>query len=436
MKITGFLVIKKFLFIFFIILSFSPRALAGEKKINSQIPSTEKLNLDNCLNVALANNPNFLSYYENLESLKRKETKTLQTMFPKVSISETDTNYIGDNYDAYEAGVNVTQTLYQGKTLITQHKLAKIARERAEFEVIRQAQLLTLNVKKAWFQILEAQDLLNETKESLERLRQHVAHAQYFYKEGRIWYNDVLQAQVKEANGKQNLIKAKNKLTLAKSKMNVLLHRNIDSPIGINDKLQYTPGHWTTFEEVRDVALKNRADLAQSFLDLEKSKANVIISKADLWPTLNTTFNITRYNDSLDWKGGSEEATAVISASWEIWNWGTTKNEIKSSKAKVRESNFKLKKILDEIVLEVQEAWLSLREAKEKVHLLEDSLEKGQENYRVNQIRYQEQLGTASDVLDAQDLLTTTQKDYISSMTDYLTSLATLNYVTGYLNDE
>ena len=62
---------------------------------------------------------------------------------------------------------------------------------------------------------------------------------------------------------------------------------------------------------------------------------------------------------------------------------------------------------------------------------LAKALAQSRENYRVNQIRYTERLGTAKDVLDAQGLLTRTQKDYLRGIADYLVALAQLDFVVG-----
>ena len=65
------------------------------------------------------------------------------------------------------------------------------------------------------------------------------------------------------------------------------------------------------------------------------------------------------------------------------------------------------------------------------MRVLRKSLEHAQENYRVNTVRYQEQLGTANDLLNAQALLTDTRKDWISALASYERAVVSLEYALG-----
>ena len=61
----------------------------------------------------------------------------------------------------------------------------------------------------------------------------------------------------------------------------------------------------------------------------------------------------------------------------------------------------------------------------------EQALKQSEENFRVSQIRYKEQLGSSNDVLDAQDLLTQTLIDRVSALSRYLTAIAELDLALG-----
>jgi outer membrane protein TolC len=70
-------------------------------------------------------------------------------------------------------------------------------------------------------------------------------------------------------------------------------------------------------------------------------------------------------------------------------------------------------------------------ESKKSLAVSEAALKQAQENFRVSQIRYKEQLGSSNDVLDAQDLLTQTKTDRVSALSRYLTAIAELDLAVG-----
>jgi len=406
-------------FLIFFILSFIPVKVQARELI-----------LEDCLKIAREQNPEFLSYYENLQTAYQDEEKVFKTMLPTISITETVKNDFNDHNETYTSAINVSQTVFQGKALVTKHKMSQITRDQALLDIARQAQTLTWDVKKAWYELLKSIDFLEETEAALGRLEQHVAHSKQFFKEGRVWNNDVLQAEVKYARGEQDVISAKMDVAMAKANLNVLLNREIDDPVEVTDSLRYVE-HSLTWEEVKQSAMAHRPDYKKAQLDVKNKDASVTVARAGLWPKVDLDMDIKRSGSTFNLQNSSEVSTAQLSMDWEVWNWGATQNAVAAAKAKHRQENLELRALRNQILLEVQEAWLSVREARGKVWVLKGALEQGEENYRVNEIRFQEKKGTATDVLDAQDLLTATRKDYIEALASYLSAIANLDLAIG-----
>jgi outer membrane protein TolC len=59
------------------------------------------------------------------------------------------------------------------------------------------------------------------------------------------------------------------------------------------------------------------------------------------------------------------------------------------------------------------------------------AVEQGEENFRMAQERYKEQVGTLTDVLDSQTLLTQAQTDYYNALSNYNVAKAALNKAMG-----
>ena len=59
--------------------------------------------------------------------------------------------------------------------------------------------------------------------------------AHKFYKVGMTPLNDFLEAEVELANARQGLITARNRVEIAKSNLNRLLHRSVNAPLELAD---------------------------------------------------------------------------------------------------------------------------------------------------------------------------------------------------------
>jgi outer membrane protein len=118
-------------------------------------------------------------------------------------------------------------------------------------------------------------------------------------------------------------------------------------------------------------------------------------------------------------------------ASWNFWEWGRTKNRVDASRSRENQTAYALQNIKDQVTLEVKNSWLTLHEAEKQVAVTQKAIEQAEENYRISRERYHEQVGTSTDVLDAQTLLTRAKSDYFNALSDYNISMARLERAMG-----
>ena len=388
------------------------------------------LNLSDCIKTAHQENPELLTYRESLIALQHQEKSIFKDMLPDVSVSWSGKEVYEDYSDSYAASASINQTVFNGKRNYINWKIAHLQTRHAALQLIRQYQSTTYQVKKAWYNLLKTKELLDETIESLKRLKQHASNAEHFFKEGWIWRTDVLEAQVQVARGEQAKIVAENNLARAQATLNVLMHRDVNTPININEKLAWKENTWT-YETAMNESRKHRPDLLQAQIDLDKSKKALIVQQADYYPTVSANVSWSQSDRHMDMHNSTEDLSARLSASWTLWEWGKTNESVAAARATIRKNKLIILKIEDQLMLEIQESWLSVQEADKKLKVLKQALAQGEENFRVNIIRYRERLGTAKDVLDAQDLLTSTRKDYISALAEYLSALANMDFAIG-----
>ena len=85
----------------------------------------------------------------------------------------------------------------------------------------------------------------------------------------------------------------------------------------------------------------------------------------------------------------------------------------------------------DKIRLEVKSAYLNIIVARRNIETARETLNQAEENYRITNLQYQQQMTTSTEVLDARTLLTQAQTNYYSSLYGYNIALSELERAMG-----
>jgi outer membrane protein TolC len=114
-----------------------------------------------------------------------------------------------------------------------------------------------------------------------------------------------------------------------------------------------------------------------------------------------------------------------------LFDGGSTGAEVLRSRRQQYQLLEQRAKLLDDIRLEVQKYMLDMENARERIEVTRDSMIQAQENLRINRIRYQEGVGTATEVLDAVNLLTASETNYTRAIYDFRRAEAGVHYAMG-----
>lgn len=353
---------------------------------------------------------------------------------PIGAVAIPPSTYQAGTRDNYSWNVEARQPLFAGGGILANYEASRIATEILRLEETATVQDLVQEVKIAYFNILKAGRIQTVAMQSLERLTAHRDTAQGFYDVGIIPRNDLLYAEVELANGRQFLVRAENGLEMAKSKFNTLLRREINAPVEIEDLLNDRP-----FAKPLDgciaAALENRPEIRSYRFRLEQAKSLVKLARSEYYPNIGLVGNYARYGDTPGIAGSpyreQESWNVMAVANWNFWEWGKTKNRVDAGLSRENQAADILTNIQEQITLEVKNAWLLLHEAEKQIHVAKKSTEQAEENFRINNERYREQVGTSTDVIDAQTLLTRARSDHDNALGDYSICRAKLERAMG-----
>lgn len=337
--------------------------------------------------------------------------------------------------DEYTFVTSFSQPIFRGFELINQYKISDLGLNAAELSEKITRQDVILDAKNAYYSVLKTQKLLEVSEQRVIQIASQKEVAENFFEVGMSPLNDLLQAQATLANARQGLIAAQNNLEIAKSQFNIVLRRPVNSPVAIEDVLDYTPlVHDIDFylSSARD----NRLEIKVADLEAEIAEKEVMLARKDYYPSINLTGRYTRIGDQYDVDGGEGISDATswniqAMAQWDFWEWGRTSFGVKEKLHRLSQAQYRRTQILDNIELEVKTSFLRTKEGEKNIITVEKAIEQAKENFRINQERFKEQVATTTDVLNAQTLLSDTLTNYFNALYDFKISNATLFRAMG-----
>src|SRR5581483_2743291 len=295
-------------------------------------------------------------------------------------------------------------------------------------ELTRVREVVVQNVRQAYFGVLQAQRLVAVADANLARSELNLRSAQGFYDVGTKPKSDVTKAEVEVANARVLMISARNNVRLAQTTLANALGLEATAPIQIDDILTYEPLALDAAQLLTE-ALANRPELRQAQARVDSARAQLAGARAEYLPDLSL---VGVY-------GGAGEdqlrETWSIGAqlSWNLFQGFATQNRVREAQALVETARADADSLELQVRLEVEQAYITVVEAAERIAATQKAIESAQENLRLAQGRYDAGVGTILDLTDAQLSLSNAEADHVRALTDYRVGLATLDRVVGRL---
>jgi outer membrane protein len=428
---------------------------------SSSLIAAGALTLEESIKIALERSLSIHSAEEEIRAREFQERSSKADFYPKLSTSysytrldedtvddakytsyaydpQTTTFYSKDvsplETDTYEFNITATQPLFSGWKLTTIRELASLGVDTAKIQKDTVIQDVVVNVKEAYFGILKTEKLEKVAQQAVEQLEAHLRVSQAFYDEGIIAKNELLQTEVQMAQARQDLIKATNLVEIARSLFNKLLRRGLEKEVKIKDILDYHPVQ-LTLDQCLEWAELNRPEIKELSVNVMSAEKNVELTKSSYYPSVNLFGNYQRQtDDALLGSEPGEDAdswTLMVTAEWTFWEWGKTRHDVGAARANLAKARYVLRDIKDNIHLEVKEAYLYLREAEKNIQVAKTAVVQAEENFRMNEERYKQQVATTTDVLDAQTLLTQARTNYFNALSEHNIAWARLERAMG-----
>jgi TolC family type I secretion outer membrane protein len=430
----------------------APAPAPGSGTPSTRVPGTAtpvaplRLTLPEATALALRQQPTIRAAQGSLTAAQARIPQARSSYYPRLDLQtgvqtgefESSTTGRRTSSDGTFINIQGRQLIYDfGKTAALVNE-ARAGSRVAAGELERVRDLVVQNVRQTYFGVLQARRLVAVADAALARSELNLRSARGFFDVGTKPKSDVTRAEVEVANARVGVIRARNLVRFSETSFANALGLDATVPIEIDDTLTYEPVAIDP-AQVAVEALGNRPELRQAQARLDASRAQLAGARARYLPDLFVTGNAGYTGDdaliATDGVGTgvafSEQWSITGQLTWNLFEGFFTQARVKETQALIETARANYESIELQVRLEVEQAYIAVVEAGERIGATEKAIESAQENLRLAQGRYDAGVGTILELTEAQLSLSNAEADYVRALTDYRIGLAVLDRVAG-----
>lgn len=415
---------------------------------NTSEAAVQKYGLDAAITRALEVNPSLEEKIHALESA-RMEVGVAQSYFwPRVSLVANknrlrnsgavgSVDELSNTSDSH--GIRATLSLFAGFAHLNNLQRTMIEKDIAQ-EEFRHAELeLIANIQIQFFLLLQSRRDLRYVRESIRRIQTQIDAAQSFYDVGMGPYVNVLQNKVELSQAKEQLITTQNAIRTCEIQLNQYLGYASDEKVIYEGELEDYPQKMD-YEESKALALavKNRPDVCIAQKSMEAAEKASLATAAEALPQVDLTSDWMTY--SRDYAVSSHEGyernywSVGINFTWTFFEGGKTAFGVARDKRRVSGLRAAYENTLASARTDVLKALMDIQAAREVYLTAREGLKAAEENYAMANNRYKTNVGTITELIDAQTRLTEAEVRISQSLADFQTARVKLFFHLGLKN--
>lgn len=346
-------------------------------------------------------------------------------------VTTKDMPHFGNSY-----AVQASQLLYKGGLVKKSIELMGIREQLAELDEVKDQQSIKFLVISNYLDLCKLinQEKVYQNNRKLAQIR--LENVRKYYKQGMITRNEVIRGELALQNIDQAILVVKNNIAI--------LDYNLSIALGLPDDTSIIPTESITEKLLEgdknyyfDLAYQSHPQLTSMKKNVELADKNIEIINTDKYPALsaiggyNMQRPITNVSPVLDMYSNSWQVG--LSLNYNIDNLYKTKEKLKLGnlqKTQLIETTVLMKQ---NIQMGVNAAYVKYQEAVQNANILMESQRLAQENYRIVEAKYLNQLAIQAEMTDATNAKLEAELQYANAEINVLYQYYNLIKTTGTL---
>jgi len=418
--------------------------------LSPNIFAAEEYALQDLYSIALENAERIKISEEDLFIAERGKDKALSALLPRLSAfgeykrysekKESNTpvgSFITQPEKSTSWGLRLDQSLSLGGREIISLQISKSGIESGRYNLDAIKEDYLLNVSSAYFDVLKAAKAVEIANANLERLLKHRDASNARLKAGEATKTVVLRAEAELSGARSEMLKSENGLKLAKAVLARIAGINgeysIREPM---DNIRYAAGieDNQSFESFKETALNERAEIKSNGIQKKIAEDQVRYAKGSFMPTLSVAGVYLKMDeDPSSSFSNTKSVYGSLSLNFPFFEGGLRRAELREALSKKRQAEFALEDLKKTINIDVENACLDVKTQAGILKSLEDQMTFAKDNYNAVSKQFEYGLGNSLDVMDANTLLVTSERQLSEAKYNHQLSLLKLRRATGTL---
>ena len=381
--------------------------------------SERKMSLDEVVQTALENHTQLKLSKENIQ-ITKQQTRIIELQkLPTINAS-ANAFYLGDAlildkdftkvatlsmpHFGNTYGVQASELIFKGGIVKKSIEISELREQLAELDLEKDQQnikfLVTSNYLDIYKIINQKNVFLNNQKLATERLE----NVKKFYKQGMVTRNEIIRGELLLKNLQQGILVLDNNRASINYQLTTAIGISTDILIEPTDSFSDIP-EAQNLKYYLELAHQNHPVLKSAQTGIKIAGKNIEIIKTDRMPTIaafggyNMARPITAVMPAQDFYTNSWQTG--LSVSYSIDNLYKTKEKVRLGKFQLNQANIVLDLQLQQLDVQTNAAYLKWQEAVKQAQLYKESEALANENYKIVEAKYLNQLALQADMTDA-----------------------------------
>lgn len=345
--------------------------------------------------------------------------------------------HLPSSANAYIGTAAVEETIFAGGRLKYAQQSTELLTQVARLDADKDKDQIAYDVINAYYGLYKISQSQKVVDQNIAAVDQQLKQAQRFFEQGLVTKNDILRFQLQKSNIQLS------GLDLESNRK--IINYNLDVLLGLPETIQLkvvevneANHNLAPLSTYIDTALNTRQELRQ--LDLQNRYAATNIKTVNSQRLPNVGIGANLYY--IDASGNPIPQTGsfilpITLGATVSWNFGTLwTNKNKEAEAKIQLDETVINKSVttDNLKNEINRNYQNYKTAQDKIALLETAIAQATENNKILESKYQSNIASVTDRVDAQTLLYQAEINLELAKADAGLAYYTLLKSTGKLN--
>lgn len=383
------------------------------------VNAAEPWTLERALDYALAHNPDARIAQQRIAAAQAGLEQADSAFWPQLQVQSSYTRTDNPmmafgsilNQRSYNSALNfndvpdmdnlnarsiVTVPLYAGGRNVAARQSARADTEAAKQDSAAIRNALGFEVSRAFYSVLKTRQFILATAAAVNSFATNLDVAQKRLEGGTLLKSDVLDIEVRLAQSREDLVRARN--------ANRLAERALRNLLGIEDG-DFSVAEAAPVVRAPDLGdVSQRPELAAARERESAAQAQVRGAKSGYQPRVSA-FGSLDHDNGWVTGGDGNSYTAGVILQWDLWDGFLTRAKTREARANLESAREEQRKLRLALNLEMEQARLNLDAANERLLVTRKVIEQAEESVMLTRNRFEQGLALSTQLIDAETAL-------------------------------